>query len=357
MEILNKLFGHEEHVIQLYDPSSRRWEDEGIVEEVNGPDEYDLEGDDKRRLICRKKGKIKNIIWTTNGTDDKPKKRTRQKKKMSDLDSIQSKADSIRKDRQKLLDVKDAIEEIMGGNSSEPEHEEWMYPGMAAGLNHGIGHAFLTGMDEKKGDIAEAGLEMVRGFSNVMSALPLVAVAYAKSKGVNVGLFGIDEQQILGGATNKQPPDSVPQEPANEGVMVEHDDGFEIDTIQEDDDCEEESDDLYETDEYCGGEPEEPEFDRSEYGEPELVVIEDDEDDEPRLQMVSKKLGMDEEVEPGNTPDPYELDFPPEKDFSAERTRRTYESVDQPDSEDIIPESITDEEAAELFESDEEEDE
>lgn len=325
MEILNKLFGHEEHVIQLYDPSSRRWEDEGIVEEVNGPEEYDLEGDDKRRLICRKKGKIKNIIWTTNGTDEKPRKRTRQKKKMSDLDSIQSKADSIRKDRKKLLDVKDAIEEIMGGDSSQSEPEEWQYPNMMTGLNRGIGHAFLTGMDEKKGDIAEAGLEMVRGFSNVMSAVPVVAVAYAKSKGVNVGLFGIDEQQILGGAANKQPPDSAPQEPVDEGVIVENGNGFfEVDTIQEDDEYEDEEDEVI--DDFEDGEPlkpeelvepEEPEFDRSEYGEPELVVIEDAENDEPRLQMVSRKLDM----------------------------------VDE------IPESITDEEAAELFEDDEKEDE
>lgn len=309
MELLNKLFGSEENVIQIYDPSSRSWSDEGIVEDVTGPEEYDLEGDGKRRLICRKKGKIKNIMWTTTGTDEKPKTRTRQKKRMSDLDSIQSKADSIRKDRKKLLDVKDAIEEIMGGDSSDHEHEEWQYPSMMTGLNRGIGHAFLTGMDEKKGDIAEAGLEMVRGFSNVMSAIPIVAVAYAKSKGVNVGLFGIDEQQMLGGVGNKQPPASAPQEPANEGVMVEHDGGFDIDTIQEEDDYVE--DECVEDDDYM--DIAEPEFDSSKHGEP---------DPEQFDHVVPRKLATEADVIAEHTPGP----------------------------EGLIPESITDEEAAELFE-------
>jgi len=106
----------------------------------------------------------------------------------------------------------------------------------------------LLGMDEKKGEIASAGLELVQGFSNVMSAIPVLAVAYAKSKGVNVGLFGIDE-----GSMFPHQQQSQPSQPVSNGTMKERDDGFDVDTIGEEDeeyDDEEYGDEEYDLDDY-----------------------------------------------------------------------------------------------------------
>lgn len=235
MGIIDKLgiiIGSEEYVIQTFDDMSMTWEDIGVVDEVLGPEDYDLpEG--KSRLVCRKGDKIKNIVWTNSPQKPAPERKERRRKKRSAIDDIQSKAERIRRDREKLLDIKESLDDILGISSEDttPKHEEWQYPSMITGLNRGIGHAFLTGMDEKKGEIASAGLELVQGFSNVMSAIPVLAVAYAKSKGVNVGLFGIDEGSMFPHQCQNQ---SAP--PVSGGTIKERDDGFEVDTIGDDDD-------------------------------------------------------------------------------------------------------------------------
>ena len=249
MSILNKikssLFDSEEYVIQINDGIG--WNDIGVVEEVLDPDEYDLPEDGRSRLVCRKGDKIKNIVWT-NGNNRKPapERKARQKKQRSAVEEIQLKADRIKRDRDKLIDIKESLGDILGiDDGGAPEaHEEWQYPSMATGLNRGIGHAFLMGMDEKKGDIAQAGLEMVRGFSGVMSAIPVLAVAYAKSKGVNVGLFGMDENMLAG--QQQQAPSPSPQ--VDSKAMKERRNGFDVDTIDEDEYYDEgdeyESDDI-----------------------------------------------------------------------------------------------------------------
>ena len=233
MSILDKVKGlisSEEYAIQVNDGIG--WQDVGVVEEVLGPEEYDLPEDGRSRLVCRKGDKIKNIVWT-NGNNRKPapERKTRSKKQRSAVEEIQLKADRIKRDRDKLIDIKESLGDILGiDDGGAPEaHEEWMYPSMMTGLNKGIGHAFLTGMDEKKGDIAQAGLEMVRGFSGVMSAIPVIAVAYAKSKGVNVGLFGMDENMMAG---QQQAPSPSPQ--FDSKAMKERRNGFDVDTIEDD---------------------------------------------------------------------------------------------------------------------------
>jgi len=249
MDKLGSIIGSEEYVIQTYDDMSMTWDDIGVVDEVLGPEDYDLP-DGKSRLVCRKGDKIKNIVWTTSSQKPAPERKERRKKKRSAIDDIQSKAERIRKDREKLLDIKDMLDDIVGVSSEDttPKHEEWQYPSMITGLNKGIGHAFLLGMDEKKGEIASAGLELVQGFSNVMSAIPVLAVAYAKSKGVNVGLFGIDEGSMFPHQQHSQP-----SQPVSNGTMKERDDGFDVDTIGEEDeeyDDEEYGDEEYDLDDY-----------------------------------------------------------------------------------------------------------
>jgi len=249
MDKLGSIIGSEEYVIQTYDDMSMTWDDIGVVDEVLGPEDYDLP-DGKSRLVCRKGDKIKNIVWTTSSQKPAPERKERRKKKRSAIDDIQSKAERIRKDREKLLDIKDMLDDIVGVSSEDttPKHEEWQYPSMITGLNKGIGHAFLLGMDEKKGEIASAGLELVQGFSNVMSAIPVLAVAYAKSKGVNVGLFGLDE-----GSMFPHQQQSQPSQPVSNGTMKERDDGFDVDTIGEEDeeyDDEEYGDEEYDLDDY-----------------------------------------------------------------------------------------------------------
>jgi len=65
MDKLGSIIGSEEYVIQTYDDMSMTWDDIGVVDEVLGPEDYDLP-DGKSRLVCRKGDKIKNIVWTTS---------------------------------------------------------------------------------------------------------------------------------------------------------------------------------------------------------------------------------------------------------------------------------------------------
>jgi hypothetical protein len=127
---------------------------------------------------------------------------------------------------------------------------------MASGLNRGLGHAFMVGMDGKKDEIASAGLEMVNGISNIMSSIPIIAVAIAKSQGVNVGIFGVDEDGMFGrnnGAKQPEPPAK------QSDIIHEHKGGFDVNTSGEeepipdegifDNDTESELDGVYVRDE------------------------------------------------------------------------------------------------------------
>jgi len=232
--------GKDEYVVQLYDGESRRWIDEGMSDDVTEPEEYgfDESDTDKRRKIHRKGSKLKDIMWTVGG---KKKKRARKTKELgskdkSPIDAISMQAQKIKKDQEKLVEIRDVIGELLGSSESSDRDEEWKYPGMAKGLNMGLGHAFMTGMDSKKDEIASAGLEMVQGISNIMSAVPIIAVAYAKSQGVNVGIFGIDEKEIFGrGNGNGKKATEAP--PAKQSEIIhEHDGGFDVNTSDDSDD-------------------------------------------------------------------------------------------------------------------------
>ena len=227
--------GKEEYVVQLFDSDSRRWIDEGMSDDVTEPDEYGFDDSDaeKRRKICRKGSKTKDILWVVGG---KKRKRTRKTKELgtkekSPIDAISTQAQKIKQDQEKLVEIRDVIGDLLGNGESGGKDEEWKYPGMAKGLNMGLGHAFMTGMDSKKDEIASAGLEMVQGFSNIMSAVPIIAVAYAKSQGVNVGIFGVDENQMFGKSGNGA---KQPEPPAKQSDIIhEHDGGFDVNTAGE----------------------------------------------------------------------------------------------------------------------------
>lgn len=237
MSLINKIsdklgLGKEEYVVQLFDSDSRRWVDEGMSDEVTEPEEYGFDDADneKRRKICRKGTKTKDILWVVGG---KKKRRARKTKELgkdkSPIDAISMQAQKIKRDQEKLVEIRDVIGELLGNAESGGQDEEWKYPGMAKGLNMGLGHAFMTGMDSKKDEIASAGLEMVQGISSIMSAVPIIAVAYAKSQGVNVGIFGVDENQMFGKNNGAKP-----EPPAKQSDIIhEHDGGFDVNTTGE----------------------------------------------------------------------------------------------------------------------------
>ena len=238
MSLINKIqnavgLGKEEYVVQLFDSDSRRWIDEGMSDDVTEPDEYGFDDSDadKRRKICRKGSKTKDILWVVGG---KKKRRSRKTKELgtkdkSPIDAISTQAQKIKRDQEKLVEIRDVIGDLLGSGLSDKD-EEWKYPGMAKGLNMGLGHAFMTGMDSKKDEIASAGLEMVQGISNIMSAVPIIAVAYAKSQGVNVGIFGVDENQMFGKGNGTKP-----EPPAKQSDIIhEHNGGFDVNTSGDD---------------------------------------------------------------------------------------------------------------------------
>lgn len=224
--------GKEEYVVQLFDSDSRRWVDEGMSDDVTEPEEYGFDDADneKRRKIHRKGSKTKDIMWVVGG---KKKRRARKTKELvakdkSPIDAISTQAQKIKRDQEKLVEIRDVIGDLLGSGLSDKD-EEWKYPGMAKGLNMGLGHAFMTGMDSKKDEIASAGLEMVQGISNIMSAVPIIAVAYAKSQGVNVGIFGVDENQMFGKGNGTKP-----EPPAKQSDIIhEHNGGFDVNTSGE----------------------------------------------------------------------------------------------------------------------------
>jgi len=227
--------GKDEYVVQLYDSESRRWIDEGMSDDVTEPEEYGFDdGDpDKRRKIHRKGSKTKDIMWVVGGKKKRRVRKTKElgEKNKSPIDAISTQALKIKQDQEKLVEIRDVIGDLLGNGGSDSQDEEWMYPSMMTGLNKGLGHAFMTGMDTKKEDIADAGLQMVKGISDIMSAVPIVAVAFAKSQGVNVGIFGIDEKEMFGKGNGAKP-----EPPANKqsDIIHEHDGGFDVNTSDDD---------------------------------------------------------------------------------------------------------------------------
>jgi hypothetical protein len=232
MGLLRNVLASKEYVVQERD--GRTWVDVGLADINADPDEFELSSDSKTRMICRKGDKVKEVVWMVDPAHNavrKPEPKSRQRKQKSPIDAIQDKAAGIRRDREKLMDVKDVIDDMLGTSSaSEPEEfQEWQYPGMMKGMNMGLGHAMMTGMQKKDEDIAQAGLEMVRGLSGIVNVIPMLATAYAKGRGINVGLFGMEDS--IGSST--PPPQQPPAQPQSD-MIHEHDDGFEVDTIQED---------------------------------------------------------------------------------------------------------------------------
>lgn len=232
MGLLRNVLASKEYVVQERD--GRTWVDVGLADINADPDEFELSSDIKTRMICRKGDKVKEVVWMVDPAHNavrKPEPKSRQRKQKSPIDAIQDKAAGIRRDREKLMDVKDVIDDMLGTSSaSEPEEfQEWQYPGMMKGMNMGLGHAMMTGMQKKDEDIAQAGLEMVRGLSGIVNVIPMLATAYAKGRGINVGLFGMEDS--IGSST--PPPQQPPAQPQSD-MIHEHDDGFEVDTIQED---------------------------------------------------------------------------------------------------------------------------
>ena len=226
--------GKEEYVVQLFDSDSRRWIDEGMSDDNTEPEEYGFDDSDaeKRRKICRKGSKTKDIMWVVGGKKRKRARKTKElgTKDKSPIDAISTQAQKIKRDQEKLVEIRDVIGDLLGSGLSDKD-EEWKYPGMAKGLNMGLGHAFMTGMDSKKDEIASAGLEMVQGISNIMSAVPIIAVAYAKSQGVNVGIFGVDENQMFGKSGNGAKQTEPPAKQSD--IIHERPDGFDVNTSGE----------------------------------------------------------------------------------------------------------------------------
>jgi len=293
MSLINKLsdaigLGKEEYVVQIYDAPSRTWIDEGISDDVSEPDEYGFGDEDaeKRRKIYRKGTKTKDIIWTVGGKKKRRRKTKELNRDKSPMDAISSQAHKIKQDQEKMIEIRDAIGDLLGdGNAGKDE--EWKYPGMAKGLNMGLGHAFMTGMDSKKDEIASAGLEMVQGISNIMSAVPIIAVAYAKSQGVNVGIFGVDENQMFGRDNGAKP-----EPPAKQSDIIhEHDGGFDVNTSDDGDD------DIGDENGYGEGSFEE-EIDSGHVRDEDELLLDGDFEEEELVDEIPLPIVCDDEVKP-----------------------------------------------------------
>lgn len=108
-----------------------------------------------------------------------------------------------------------------------------MYPGMFSGMNRGLGAGFMTAFENDSGELRSAALGMVSGISNLMSVVPVIAVTIAKSQGVNVGIFGIDDNGVSVNGNGASAP--VPSPPDNNApdIIHEHDGGFDVNTTDE----------------------------------------------------------------------------------------------------------------------------
>lgn len=276
MSLINKItdtlgLGKEEYVVQLFDSDSRRWIDEGMSDEVTDPEEYGFDDSDpdKRRKICRKGSNTKDIMWVVGG---KKRKRARKTKELGDkakspIDAISMQASKIKSDQAKMAELRDSISDLLGDNSTVKSKEEWMYPGMFSGMNRGLGAGFMTAFENDSGELRTAALNMVGGISGIMSVIPVIAVTIAKANGVNVGMFGIDENHMFGKSGNGA---KQPEPPAKQSDIIhERPYGFDVNTSGEEEDVHDPGE--FET-EIDSGHVEDAEYDESKYDGDELLL-------------------------------------------------------------------------------------